>query len=75
MNIGDYVTVTRGSFKVYSALVTGNSYGGEVEIQYFQKQLKWWILKANDLDSIKPCDLEVLTKNILIDNRSHYWFS
>ena len=33
VKIGDYVTVTRGPFKVYYALVAGNSYGREVEIQ------------------------------------------
>ena len=41
VKIGDFVTVTRGPFKGYYALVTGNSYGGEVEIQYFEKQSKW----------------------------------
>ena len=41
VEIDDYVTVTRGPFKGYYALVTVNSYGGEVEIQYFEKQSKW----------------------------------
>ena len=75
VKIGDYVTVTRGPFRVYYALVTGNSYGGEVEIQYFEKYSKWWIIKDNELDSMEPCDLEVLTKKVSIDNKSHYWFS
>ena len=69
------MTVTNGPFKGYYAIITSNSYGGEVEIQYFQKQSRWWILKENDLDSMDPSDLEVIEKKVTIDNRSHYWFS
>ena len=46
-----------------------------VEIQYFEKQSKWWILRDNDPNSNEPCDLEVLTKKVSTDNISHYWFS
>lgn len=58
------MVVTIGSFKGYYALVTSNSYGKEVEIQYLQKQLKWWIVREIDLDSIEPSDLEVLQKKV-----------
>ena len=75
MKVGDYVTVTSGTFKGCYALVTGNSYGGEAEIQYFEKQSKWWILRDNDPNSNEPCDLEVLTKKVSTENISHYWFS
>ena len=52
MKVGDCVTVTSVTFKGYYALVTGNSYGGEAEIQYFEKQSKWWILRDNDPNSM-----------------------
>ena len=60
------MVVTIGSFKGYYALVTSNSYGKEVEIQYLQKQLKWWIVREIDLDSIEPSDLEVLQKKVAL---------
>ena len=60
------MVVTIGSFKGYYALVTSNSYGKEVEIQYPQKQLKWWIVREIDLDSIEPSDLEVLQKKVAL---------
>ena len=60
------MVVTIGSFKGYYALVTSNSYSKEVEIQYLQKQLKWWIVRETGLDSIEPSDLEVLQKKVAL---------
>ena len=37
---GDYVKVLGGSFKAYYAVVTGSSYGDELEINYFEKMRK-----------------------------------
>ena len=49
--LGDYVKVIVGSFKGYYAVVTGSSYGDELEMNYFEKKEKWWTLKENEWDS------------------------
>ena len=36
----------------YYAVVTGESYGDEIEINYFQKREKNFVIKANDFDLI-----------------------
>ena len=40
-SVGDYVKVINEPFKDYYATVIGSSYGGEIEIQYFQKFAKY----------------------------------
>ena len=43
---GDYVKVIYGAFRDYFAIVVGDTYREEIEIQYFKKKEKWWILTA-----------------------------
>ena len=40
--------VIKGNYSGYFALVTGDGYGGEIEINYFKGKNKWWVLKEND---------------------------
>lgn len=59
-SVGDYVKVINEPFKDYYATVIGSSYGGEIEIQYFQKFAKYWKLRKNDFDSREPVDLQLI---------------
>ena len=54
-------------------MVLGESYGDEMEIKYFEKKEKWWVLKDSDMDSIEPENLK-LVNNFKVDGRSHYFF-
>ena len=54
---GDYVKITNGNFAGMYASVLGEGYGDEVEIQYFMKKGRYWILKENDYDSRERDDL------------------
>ena len=44
------------------ASVLGEGYGDEVEIQYFKKKGKYWVLNENDYNS---CEEEGKSGNIL----------
>ena len=35
--VGDFIKVTKGDYYGYYAVVTGESYGDEIEINYFQQ--------------------------------------
>ena len=70
---GDYVKIVSGAFLGYYAIVTGESYGEELEIQYFEKKEKWWVLKEHDLDSRPQTELRRVTK-ARVDRRMHYFF-
>ena len=54
-------------------MVTGDGYGGEIEINYFKGKIKWWVLKGNDLDSRDRGDLKKVN-NFTMDKISHYIF-
>ena len=51
IKVGDFVKIIRGNCVDYCAVVTGLSYGNELEINYFVKREKYYVLKDNDLDS------------------------
>ena len=53
---GDCVEVTNESYKEFSAIVIGSSFGDELELQYFERKQGlpyeiYWFLKENDFDS------------------------
>ena len=73
LKCGDYVKVVSGLFKGFYATVLGKSYGGEVEIQYFQEKYGKWVLKENDIDSRLPEELIKVTAEM--DRRSYFIFS
>ena len=75
VKIGDYVQVIRGTFKGYYASVTAESYGDELEINYFHKtstQGKFYVIKDNDFDSVERDDL--IKVNAGIDTRGRFTF-
>ena len=53
MQTGDFVKVVKGNFRGYYAAITGESYGNEIEINYFEKYQHYYVLKENDMDSCK----------------------
>ena len=69
---GDYVKIVSGAYLGYYAIVTGESYGEELEIQYFEKKEKWWVLKEHDLDSRPQTELRRVTK-ARVDRRMHFF--
>ena len=73
IKVGDFVKIIRGNYVNYYAVVTGLSYGNELEINYFVKREKFYVLKDNDLDSRSIEDLE-LVAGALINTRGHYTF-
>ena len=58
LKIGDYVMVKKGRFVGYYASVIGESYGDELEIQYFERCQGKYTLKEHDLDSREAGDLK-----------------
>ena len=70
---GDYVKIVLGVFVDYYAIVTAESYGEELEIQYFEKKEKWWVLKEHDFDSHPQTKLRRVTR-ARKDRRMHYFF-
>ena len=73
MQTGDFVKVVKGNFGGYYAVITEESYGDEIEINYFEKRQCYYVLKENNLDSCTQTDLE-LVKGVLINTRGHYRF-
>ena len=53
MQTGDFVKVVKGNFRGYYRAITGESYGNEIEINYFEKRQHYYVLKENDMDSCK----------------------
>ena len=70
---GDYVKIVKGSFNGLYATVLGESYGDEIEIQYFEKKFGKWIVKDKDVDSREPDDLIKVAGQV--DKRDRYTFS
>ena len=74
ISTGESVRVVSGAFLGYFAMVVGESYGEELEIQYFEKKEKWWVLKEYDFDSRPQTDLRRVGK-ARVDGRMHYFFN
>ena len=70
---GDCVKVIKGNYLGYFAVVIGNWYDGETEINYFEGKNKLWVLKESDFDSRDRGDLMKVDK-FMVDMRSHYFF-
>ena len=52
MQTGDFVKVVKGNFRGYYAVImTEESYGNEIKINYFEKCQHYYVLKENDMDS------------------------
>ena len=51
-------------------MVTGDGYGGETEINYFEGKIKWWVFKGNDSDLTDRGGLKKVN-NFTMDKRSH----
>ena len=62
ISTGECVWVVSGAFLGYYAMVVGESYGEELEIQYFEKKEKWWVLKEFDFDSRPQTNLRRVGK-------------
>ena len=73
LKTGDFVKVVNGAFQNYFAFITGVSYGDEIEIKYFEKRGRYYILRENDLDSRYKQEKQ-LVAGILHKTRSHYSF-
>ena len=73
IKVGDFEKIIRGNYVDYYAVVTGLSYGNELEINYFVKREKYYVLKDNGLDSRLIEDLK-LVAGALINTRGHYTF-
>ena len=72
---GDYVKIVKGDYEGWFATVLGESYGGNIEIQYFEKKDKWWVIKPHDKDPREPGELQKLKiDNVHVDGRSHVYF-
>ena len=73
MQTGNFVKVVKGNFRGYYAVITGESYGNEIEINYFEKCQCYYVLKENDMDSHTQTDSE-LVEGVLINTKGHYRF-
>ena len=73
LKTGEYVKIVKGSFAGLYATLLGESYGNEVEIQYFEKKFGKWIVKDRDVDSREPVDLIQVTAQV--DKSYRYTFS
>ena len=73
MQTRDFVKVVKGNFRGYYAVITEESYVDEIEINYFEKRQRSYVLKENDMDSCTQTDLE-LVEGVLINTRGHYRF-
>ena len=50
--------VIKGNYLRYFAQITGDGYGRETELNYFEGESKWWVLKENDFDLRDKGDLK-----------------
>ena len=48
IKVGDFIKMIEGDYYGYHAVVSGKSYGDEIEINYFQKREKNFVIKEND---------------------------
>ena len=64
----DYVEVVQGLFRGYYAVVIGDGYGDELEIQYFQEKTdsngSYWELATYDYDCRPSEDLKKIEPSI-----------
>ena len=67
------VKVVKRNLRGYYAVITEESYGGKIEIKYFEKRQGYYVLKENDVDLRTQTDLE-LVDGVLINTRGHYRF-
>ena len=73
MQTGDFVKVVKGNFRGYYAVITEESYGDKIEINYFEKRQPFYVLKENNMDSLAQTDLE-LVEGVLINTSGNYRF-
>lgn len=59
---GDYVEVVKRQFVGYYAVVTGEGYGDEVEINEFEICDKCWVIQDHDLDCQEKGDFKNIEK-------------
>lgn len=52
IEVGDFFKVINGHPKGFYAVVIAESYGDEIEINYFQKSEKSFVIKKNDFDRL-----------------------
>ena len=62
IKVGDFF---KGDFYGYYAVVMGESYGDEIEISYFQKREKNFVIKENNFDSWLIIELKRVHKETL----------
>ena len=77
IKVEDYVKIVKGSFLGYYACVIGDSYGDEIEIQYFEKKYDTsgkFLLKDNDFDS-RECNELVKVSVKEIDGQQKFTFA
>ena len=75
---GDYVKIMKGTFKEFFGVALGDSYGDEVEINYFKEMHgkpygRYWVLEPNDKDSRTNDEVQKVEPN-LIDGRGRFVF-
>ena len=73
MQTGDFVKIVKGNFRGYYAVITEESYGDKIEINYFEKRQHFYVLKENNMDSLAQTDLE-LVEGVLINTSGNYRF-
>ena len=75
---GDYVKIMKGTFKEFFGVVLGDSYGDEIEINYFKEMYgkpygRYWVLEPNDQGSRTNDEVQKVEPN-LIDRRGRFVF-
>ena len=73
INIGYHVKIISQPYVGLYAVVINESYGDEMEIQYFEEKYGKWVLKDGDLDSREPS--EMMKVDAEVDGRRQYTFS
>ena len=77
IKVGDFF---KGDFYGYYAVVMGESYGDEIEISYFQKREKNFVIKENNFDSWLIIELKRVQGNLVYTRghtalkNSYIWF-
>ena len=73
MQTGDFIKIVKGNFRGYYAVITEESYGDKIKINYFEKRQHYYVLKENDMDSLAQTDLE-LVEGVLINTSGYFRF-
>ena len=73
IRFGDCVQIVKETFKDDYAIVLGESYGDEYEIQYFEKNFEKWVLNPKDKDSRTVDELKKVKATV--DNDLRYTFN